>query len=200
MEGSFDCLGLLFDQLDSVGQKHNFLLLSVWKVVIHWGDCNTGLTKTCREINDWVSILTFLEESFLVIPQSHLNCRSINLIFNDSFSLFVFIIIDVLVFVFHVDDSPYQVILLLRTLRCLIVNVLDGFIIIFENAFVVGWSLWRHFLLQVLNWAVLVGVWFFILGIMFLFERLRFKLSDLGCDGGLRLMFGLLSFILRAGV
>lgn len=73
MQSSLYSLGLLLDELDSVGKEDNLLLLSVRQVIVHRYYCDSGLAQSCRQVYDRVPVLALLEQSLLVISQAHSN-------------------------------------------------------------------------------------------------------------------------------
>ena len=60
-------LGLLFDQLDGVGQEDDFLLLGVGQVVVHGGDGDARLAQACGQVDYAVAVLALLEQGLLVV-------------------------------------------------------------------------------------------------------------------------------------
>lgn len=107
VESTLDGVCLLLDQLDSVGQEDNLFFLCEGQVVVHRGDGNTGLTETGREVDNGVAVLAFLEEGFLIVSKINFYLGAVEFLLKIGLCFLllhlVFIVIDVLILVFHVE-------------------------------------------------------------------------------------------------
>jgi len=138
MKCFFNSICLLFDELHCVGKKNNFFLLSVGKIVIHWSYGNTGFSKTCRKINDWVPVLTFLEKSLLIISKTNFNVRSISVFYQWKLWFVFFLIIKLIFFfIFLVKKLSNNLIFFFRGFWWFVILVND-FIFIFKDALIIG--------------------------------------------------------------
>ncbi len=163
MKGSLDGFSLLFDKLDGIGKEHNFLFLCIGKVVIHGCYCNSCFSKTSWQVDDRVAILTFLEESLLIISEVDLDFGSID-VFKDRRLRFVLIliIINVFIFIFILYNFSHLFVFLHLLLRLLIL-VINDFILIVENAFIIRLFLRWLSLLQVVYHTVIIRINWFVL-------------------------------------
>lgn len=72
-QGLLNSLGLLLDQLNSIGQKDNLFTSTVLtKIVVHRTYSNTSLTSTRRQVNNTVTVTTALNQSSLERTQIYI--------------------------------------------------------------------------------------------------------------------------------